>query len=105
MSAKNDKFSITGPKSTIRGGSNKYFRLFVPLGLIISSSTIFSAFGQSSILSYQGRLSAGGTPANGSYDLAFSLWSSLSGGAQIGGTLTNANTFVSNGLFTVTLDF
>ncbi len=54
---------------------------------------------------YQGRLTDGDGPANGSYDLTFALFSVSSGAGQVGGTLTNAATFVSNGLFTVTLDF
>ncbi len=54
---------------------------------------------------YQGVLNSGGGPANGSYDLQFAVFDALSGGTQIGMTLTNATTPVSNGLFAVTLDF
>jgi len=60
---------------------------------------------QSTIFTYQGRLNVGGSGANGRYDLQFSLWSAASGPAQVGSTLTNAATAVSNGLFIVTLDF
>jgi hypothetical protein len=38
---------------------------------------------QTSAFTYQGRLTDGGTPANGNYDLQFTLWSSLSDGTQI----------------------
>src|SRR5712671_4899684 len=64
-----------------------------------------TAFAQSTFFTYQGRLTSGGSVANGSYDLTFSLWNSASGPSQIGGTITNATTAISNGLFTVTLDF
>ena len=54
---------------------------------------------------YQGRLGAGGQPANGSYDLRFILYNADIGGSQVGPILTNAATAVSGGIFTVTLDF
>lgn len=55
---------------------------------------------------YQGRLNDGGAPANGSYDLKFTLCDAAGGGASvINVPLTNAATPVSNGLFTVVLDF
>jgi hypothetical protein len=62
-------------------------------------------FAQGTAFTYQGRLNSGGTPANGSYDLTFALFDAASGGTQQGTALTNAATAVSNGLFTVTLDF
>ena len=58
-----------------------------------------------SAFTYQGQLQAGGSPANGGYDLQFALFDASSGTNQIGATLTNAATPVINGLFTVTLDF
>jgi Chaperone of endosialidase len=60
---------------------------------------------QSSSFTYQGRLTDGGTAANGNYDLQFALFDSLSGGAQIGSTQTLNTVAVSNGAFTVSLDF
>jgi hypothetical protein len=44
-------------------------------------------------------------PANGQYDLKLTLHDALSAGVQLGAPLTNSATAVSNGLFTVTLDF
>src|SRR5882672_1376830 len=70
--------------------------------LILFGAT--SAFAQTSGFTYQGRLTDGGTVANGNYDFQFALWDSLSGGAQIGSTQTLSNVSVSNGVFTVTLD-
>jgi len=60
---------------------------------------------QSTAFTYQGRLNIGGSPANGNYDFMFTLWSTNSGGSEIGGAITNAGVGVANGLFTATLDF
>ena len=60
---------------------------------------------QGTAFTYQGRLNDGAGPATGSYDLTFALYDAVSGPNQVGSTLTNAATPVSNGLFTVTLDF
>ena len=54
---------------------------------------------------YQGRLTDGGAPANGVYDFAFSLWDAESGGAQVGATVEVGDVSVTNGVFTVSLDF
>lgn len=67
--------------------------------------TAAAALGQSTTFTYQGRLTDGGTAATGNYDLQFALWDSASGGAQIGSTLTLSTVAVSNGVFTVSLDF
>jgi hypothetical protein len=64
-----------------------------------------SAQAQTTSFTYQGRLTDGGTPANGNYDLQFVLWDSLSGGTQIGTTQTSSNVSVSSGVFSVSLDF
>ena len=54
---------------------------------------------------YQGHLTAAALPANGSYDLKLTLYDDGSGPGVAGGPLTNAAVAVSNGLFTVALDF
>src|SRR5690554_369979 len=54
---------------------------------------------------YQGRLTDGGSPANGSYDFEFRLYDALDGGAQVGSTITKENVTVTDGHFTVLLDF
>ena len=60
---------------------------------------------QGTAFTYQGRLNINGQPANGIYNLSFALWDSSSGGNQVGVSLTNSATAVTNGLFTVTLDY
>jgi hypothetical protein len=54
---------------------------------------------------YQGRLTSGGTPANGSYDFQFILYDSLIGGNQVGPIIAKEGESVGNGLFMVQLDF
>ena len=54
---------------------------------------------------YQGQLNDGGSPAIGLYDLRFGLYDAANAGGQQGNLVTNSATAVSNGLFTVTLDF
>ncbi|HEY3763374.1 MAG TPA: hypothetical protein VGN23_16635, partial [Verrucomicrobiae bacterium] len=68
-------------------------------------AAVVSVRAQGTAFEYQGKLNDGGSPATGLYDLTFSLYDSATGGAQQGNTLTNAATPVTNGLFSVTLDF
>src|SRR5450432_3168141 len=66
---------------------------------------ITSLHAQGTAFTYQGRLNDGATPASGKYDLHFIVYDNSAGGSQQGPLLTNSATAVSNGLFTVTLDF
>jgi hypothetical protein len=76
--------------------------LFIILTIVLSAGAIF---GQSSSFTYQARLTDGGTPANGNYDLQFALFDAAGGNNQIGQTQTIPSVAVSGGVFTVTLDF
>ncbi len=67
-------------------------------------STI-TAHGQTTAFTYQGKLNDNGASANGIYDLRFTIYDAVTNGNVIGSSLTNAATTVSNGLFTVSLDF
>jgi endosialidase-like protein len=75
------------------------------LALLSVSLGAISAQGQTTSFTYQGRLTDGGTAANGNYDLQFALFDSLSGGTQVGSTQTLNTVAVSNGVFTVSLNF
>jgi hypothetical protein len=68
-------------------------------------SLLASAVTQGTAFTYQGYLRQGGTPANANHDFQFSLWTTVSGGSQVGATQTLTNVPVQNGLFTVSLDF
>lgn len=63
------------------------------------------AFAQTTGFSFQGRLNDGTTPANGRYDLQFQLFDAITGGTQIGATISRSDTTLINGVFSVTLDF
>ncbi len=85
----------------------------VSYSLIVPALVAFSTFNsqlatvhaQGTAFTYQGRLNDGAAPADGSYDLRFTIYDSPGGGLIVGGPLTNSATRISNGLFTVTLDF
>src|ERR1039458_8316151 len=71
--------------------------------LLVGGAT--PAFAQGTAFIYQGRLTDGTNAANGNYDLRFYLRDALVVGNPVGSTNTLAPMVVSNGLFTVTLDF
>jgi hypothetical protein len=64
-----------------------------------------AAFAQGTAFAYHGSLRDGTEPANGLYDLTFSVWNAASGQAQVSVTLTNLDVGVTGGVFTVALDF
>jgi len=72
---------------------------------ILPSFFCLLALAQPSQFTYQGFLGENGVPAAGVYDLQFGIYDLETGGTAVGGPLTNNATAVSNGLFTVTLDF
>lgn len=76
--------------------------LFAVLLLVLTASATLA---QSTSFTYQGKLTDGGTPANGNYDLQFALFDTVNSSVQIGPTQTIPNVSVSDGIFTVTLDF
>src|SRR5438874_749482 len=78
---------------------------FIGVALCILCTIANSVFAQGTAFTYQGRLNSGANPADGSYDLTFALFTASSGAGQVGSTLTNTAVTVSNGLFTVALDF
>lgn len=63
------------------------------------------ACAQGTAFTYQGQLSSGGSPANGSFDFQFTLYVTNVTGIAVAGPITNSTIVVSNGLFTTTVDF
>lgn len=60
---------------------------------------------QGTAFTYQGKLTNAGVPATGVYDLRFQLFDALTGGTELGITFTNPTVTVTNGIFTVQVDF
>jgi hypothetical protein len=81
--------------------------VFICLGVALCGlfATQNSIFAQGTAFTYQGQLLLNSTVVNGQFDLQFKLRPATNGVGQIGPTLTNAPTGVTNGLFTVALDF
>ncbi len=67
--------------------------------------TIQAVTALGSAFTYQGRLTDAGSPANGTYDLRFILYDADTAGASVGSTQTKEDVSVTNGLFSVELDF
>ena len=79
--------------------------LIVTLTLLsILIPQLSTAFAQGTAFTYQGRLNVSGAPANGAYDLLFTVYDLPSGPGAFANQ-TNSALAISNGLFTVTLDF
>jgi hypothetical protein len=81
-------------------GKRSAFALLVALVLWAGA-----AGAQETAFTYQGQLTEAGAPANGDYDFQFALFDNDGGGNQIGETQTLPAIAVSNGLFTVDLNF
>ena len=75
---------------------------FLALAVLAGTQTVHA---QGTAFTYQGRLNDGANPANGSYDLKFTIFGASSGGSAAAGPVSVAPVGVSNGLFTVSLDF
>lgn len=75
------------------------------LAMLTISSPIWTASAQGTAFTYQGKLDSGASTANGTYNLEFTLYSTNNGGTPVAGPVTNNDVAVTNGLFTVTIDF
>lgn len=74
-------------------------------GLILIQLLCVSLSAQTTQFTYQGSLKDGANAASGNYDFEFVLFDALSGGTQVGSTLTKSSVAVANGIFSVSLDF
>lgn len=64
-----------------------------------------AALAQSTAFTYQGRLKTGADPASGLHDFRFRLWDAGGGGLQVGSVQCVDNILVTEGVFSVTIDF
>jgi hypothetical protein len=70
---------------------------------VVNSTTLLAQ--GTDAFTYQGRLESANLPATGIYDLKFTVHSADLGGNIVAGPLTYSGVSVSNGLFTVVLNF
>ena len=76
------------------------------IALLLATTAIYApAASLGTSFNYQGRLNSGTNPVTGKYDLKFALYDSLTIGSLAAGPVTNTAVGVTNGLFTVGLDF
>src|SRR5690348_15780561 len=73
--------------------------------LALFNLSFSEARAQGTAFTYQGRLNDGGNPASGTYDLRFKLFEDSLGNNQAGATQLAGGVAISNGLFTVAIDF
>src|SRR5262245_11295241 len=77
--------------------------------VIACAVCLLSGFAQAQPLgttfTYQGQLSNSGSPAGGLHDMRFRLYDAAAAGTQVGTTLCADNVSVTDGRFTVSLDF
>ena len=79
-----------------------FFKLLSVLTLLTTSPL---GHAQTTAFTYQGKLVDDCCPATGLYDLAFKVYDAVSAGTAMGDTVIRTAAPVTNGLFTVTLDF
>lgn len=81
------------------------FLLGVSAAMVSATVLAAPAMAQNSVVTYQGELRASGEPVNDLVDLRFTLWTSATGGFQIGLAVNHRNLLIVDGRFTVDLDF
>jgi hypothetical protein len=75
------------------------------LSVFVCLTLCGAAQAQSTAFTYQGRLKNGSQLATGLHDFRFRLFSTASGGSQVGDTQCADNVLVTEGLFATTVDF
>lgn len=82
--------------------NSKVLLLILAILCVVKATT-----GQTAAFTYQGRFtdSAVPSPTNGFYNMQFAIYDAISGGNLVAAAITNPNVQVSNGVFTVSLDY
>jgi len=75
------------------------------VAFVWAAFVIQCGYAQGTAFSYEGQLLSNGQPANGNYDITFTLFAYSQYGFPVGPVLTNLDTPVSGGLFSATLNF
>jgi hypothetical protein len=79
--------------------------LFALVLLSALNSQLSTVHAQGTAFTYQGQLQNNGSPASGTYNLTFTVFGTNTTGVPIAEPVTNNAVFVTNGLFTVQIDF
>lgn len=84
-------------------------RLFVcAIAILVTTafdSNTSNALAQGTAFTYQGQLQNKGSVTSGIYNLQFSLYTAGTGGTAVAGPVTTNGVIITNGLFTVIMDF
>lgn len=91
--------------SAVKAPRNMKTKHVVLLATIVLFGATTWSVAQGTAFTYQGRLSEGTNPANGLYEMDFALHDAVTNGNAVGTSVGIAPVRVTNGLFTVLLDF
>src|SRR5580700_6060798 len=90
----------------MKNRSGNVFIALAMLALLTLNLQLSTAHAQGTAFTYQGQLQTSNGPANGAYNLQFTLYTnSVGSGSSVAGPVTNNAVAVTNGLFTVVMDF
>jgi hypothetical protein len=81
---------------------------YVPIAYLVIILFVASVSADAQVntaFNFQGRLNDGSTPANGVYDLRFTLFDAIAGGSQVGQPFFRFNTNLRDGVLSTVLDF
>lgn len=85
---------------------NKLTPLLALILLVVMNSQLTPVYAQGTAITYQGRFNDSGIPYNGNAEFQPTLWSAPTEGSLIASNSPNQIAVsVTNGLFTLTLDF
>lgn len=82
-----------------------FISLFMAILLVLTGSMSAQAAVMGTAFTYQGQLTSSGAPVNGTCAFQFILYDALIDGSQVGSILTKTGVTVTNGLFSISLDF
>jgi hypothetical protein len=90
---------LTAPHTWRRAGSQKEDKAKAIIAVLAIALHSAITYAQTTAFTYQGHLNNAAVPANGNYEMQFMLFDAVAGGAQVGGTVTNASVTTVIGAF------
>ncbi|MFM7808266.1 MAG: hypothetical protein ACKPEA_10125, partial [Planctomycetota bacterium] len=92
-------------KTPVRLRTRVFALLLASGAAIVSTAAALDTTPIGNAFTYQGRLRQAGQPAQGTFDLTFRLYSQASGGLPIAAAISMPGSTISDGFFSVELDF